>query len=216
MHTYLHHISSGNLGKAPSNTTLGYMEDPLKWLTKARQKETHLVEIIDEQLRPQLVEVEELRKNSEIIVNSCTLSLKHLKPLRLLNAIDREVTHLTNETNRFLLAKTPILLNELIDENDAPFIFEKMGSLFRHIMIDEFQDTSSIQWENFKSLMMETMSTGGGNLLVGDVKQSIYRWRGGDWSILNEIEQRMMGTPLHVKNLDTNRRSEQQIGRAHV
>lgn len=80
-------------------------------------------------------------------------------------------------------------------------------------MIDEFQDTSTIQWQNFKVLLEETMSReNAGNLIVGDVKQSIYRWRSGDWRLLNNIEKEFGETKsLEMKTLDTNYRSDRNI-----
>lgn len=131
--------------------------------------------------------------------------------MRLLGVIDEEVTALNHENNRFLLAKTPILLHELIEENDAPFIFEKMGAFFHHVMIDEFQDTSTMQWKNFKILLLESMASGFGNLIVGDVKQSIYRWRNGDWTILKNIEKEMAVHRPDIRNLAINYRSERRI-----
>lgn len=75
-------------------------------------------------------------------------------------------------------------------------------------MIDEFQDTSTIQWQNFKVLLDETMShQDAGNLIVGDVKQSIYRWRSGDWRLLNNIQEQFGDKRLDIKTLDTNYRS---------
>ena len=81
---------------------------------------------------------------------------------------------------------TPVKLYEVIrnEPSDATFVLEKAGIRYRHIMIDEFQDTSSLQWENFMPLTEEIVASGGTALFVGDVKQSIYRWRGGDWDIL--------------------------------
>lgn len=139
------------------------------------------------------------------------LALKHINPLRLLNHIDQEVTEVTNETNRFILAKTPILLSRLIEGSDAPFVFEKMGTLFHNVMIDEFQDTSRLQWQNFKVLMLENQAQGGSDLLVGDIKQSIYRWRNGDWKILADIKEEMASHKPDVKDLKTNFRSEYHI-----
>ena len=79
------------------------------------------------------------------------------------------------------------------------------------IFIDEFQDTSTIQWENFRVLLRETMSHDNSNLIVGDVKQSIYRWRSGDWKLLNDIEHEFNTQEIHIIPLKTNRRSEKRI-----
>ena len=146
----------------------------------------------------------------QYIFNSARQALAHIKPLRLLAFIDREVAEINSETSRFNLAKTPILLNRMVGKDDAPFVFEKMGALLHHVMIDEFQDTSRLQWENFKVLLLESFSRGGHNLVVGDVKQSIYRFRGGDWRMLGGIEKEMYPEP-DIITLDTNYRSQRRV-----
>lgn len=99
-----------------------------------------------------------------------------------------------------------------MQDSDSPFIFEKIGTQLEHVMIDEFQDTSTIQWQNFKVLLDETMShQDAGNLIVGDVKQSIYRWRSGDWRLLNNIQEQFGDKRLDIKTLDTNYRSAKNI-----
>lgn len=99
-----------------------------------------------------------------------------------------------------------------MQDSDSPFIFEKIGTQLEHVMIDEFQDTSTIQWQNFKVLLDETMSHQvAGNLIVGDVKQSIYRWRSGDWRLLNNIQEQFGDKRLDIKTLDTNYRSAKNI-----
>ena len=159
----------------------------------------------------QLLLTEQAREKYIFRANTINLSLKNLNPLRLLNHIENEVTQITNDSNRFILAKTPILLSRLIEGSDAPFVFEKMGTLFHNVMIDEFQDTSKLQWENFKVLLLESQSSGGQDLLVGDVKQSIYRFRNGDWHILKGIEQELSQLQPKVHTLDYNYRSDVNI-----
>ena len=72
-------------------------------------------------------------------------------------------------------------------EDVVPFIYEKIGSRIRNIMIDEFQDTSSQAWYNFMFLLKECLASGGSCAVFGDVKQSIYRWNEGDWRILKDL-----------------------------
>lgn len=145
---------------------------------------------------------------------SAELTLRHLYQLRLLGSIETKVRELNEEANRFLLSDTQQLLHSLISGSDSPFIFEKIGTQLEHVMIDEFQDTSSVQWRNFKVLLMECMSReDAANLIVGDVKQSIYRWRSGDWRLLNDIRGQFGGDDrmLDVKSLTMNYRSEGNI-----
>lgn len=208
--TYLNNMRSLDF-KEPSATLLNYMESYEYWLRKADLKNSHLIEIIERTLRPLLNEIETIRKEQENLFNSCLLTLQHLNPLRLLNSISEKANSINEEANRFMLAKTPILLNRLIGKDDASFIFEKSGTRFHHIMIDEFQDTSTLQWKNFKNLLLENMAGGNHNLLVGDIKQSIYRWRNGDWSTLYNIATEFPAYPAEIRNLATNFRSEKQI-----
>jgi ATP-dependent exoDNAse (exonuclease V) beta subunit len=132
----------------------------------------------------------------------------NLHQLGLIWDIDRELAALNAENNRFMLSDTARFLHDMIDGSDAPFIYEKMGSEIRHVMIDEFQDTSRLQWENFHALLSNILANDDFSLIVGDVKQSIYRWRNGDWRILGQIGQRLQA---QVKTLEYNYRSERRI-----
>ncbi|WP_337481011.1 UvrD-helicase domain-containing protein [Prevotellamassilia timonensis] len=145
-----------------------------------------------------LKEMEDLRETHASDVYNCELTLKNLDRLSLLGAISREITRYTTEHETFLLARTPELFNRMVKGNDASFVFEKYGTTFKHIMIDEFQDTSRMQWSNFKTLLLENMAQGDESMLVGDIKQSIYRWRGGDWNILFDIEKEIKQTKVTV------------------
>jgi ATP-dependent exoDNAse (exonuclease V) beta subunit len=129
-----------------------------------------------------------------------------------LGSIEKKVRELNENNNRFLLSDTQQLLHALIEGSDSPFIFEKIGTQLEHVMIDEFQDTSTVQWQNFRVLLDEAMShEGGSNLIVGDVKQSIYRWRSGDWRLLNDIEQQFRQQQIETIPLKKNYRSERNV-----
>ena len=148
------------------------------------------------------------------LYKSADLTLAHLSQLRLLSSIEEKVHQLNEDANRFLLSDTQQLLHDLIEGSDSPFIFEKIGTQLEHIMIDEFQDTSTVQWQNFKILLEEAMSHSGSEcLIVGDVKQSIYRWRSGDWRLLAGIRSQFADADkrLLVHTLKTNYRSARRI-----
>ncbi len=207
---YIEALASGKPDAEFKDTLRKYVEDPMNMLVKAKQASPEWREAAGHFSRL-LAEVRRFQTKGMTQYNSADLTRKYLNPLRLLSLINVEVTALNNETNRFLLAKTPILLNELVADTDAPFIFEKMGADFRHVMIDEFQDTSVMQWSNFKKLLVENMATGHSNLIVGDVKQSIYRWRGGDWQLLAGIGEEMKDSHPDIRHLNYNYRSEPRI-----
>lgn len=119
-----------------------------------------------------------------------------------------ELTLLKDEENMLLISDANEFLKEITQENEAPFIYEKVGNQFRNYLIDEFQDTSGFQWASFKPLLENSLSQGNTNLLVGDVKQSIYRWRGGEMRLLLEEVENQIGRDYVLnKNLDTNYRS---------
>ena len=93
-----------------------------------------------------------------------------------------------SRTAFFQAQRVPAVQMNVLDMA-APYpAAEKIGTFINNVMIDEFQDTSLMQWENFKKLLFEKLASGGKGLLVGDIKQSIYRWRNGDWKILYGIE----------------------------
>lgn len=187
---------------------------PEKWCSKTSPHRSLILSLADGSLGSLLrIAVEEQPRQWKLY-KSADLTLRHLSQLRLLGSIEQKVRELNDEQNRFLLSDTQQLLHELIDGSDTPFIFEKIGTQLEHIMIDEFQDTSTVQWQNFKVLLLETMShKDTENLIVGDVKQSIYRWRSGDWRLLAGIRQQFehADDTVHVESLDTNYRSARRI-----
>lgn len=139
--------------------------------------------------------------------NTCQLAVENLDTLAFMGAISEEINHIVLEENTTLLAKTPLLFKNLVkDDIDQSFVFERAGTTFKHIMIDEFQDTSRVQWDNFEHLVKESKAQGEESLVVGDIKQSIYRWRGGDWNILHGFKEKNDDT--YVENLYTNYRSK--------
>ena len=190
-------------------------ESPKAWVKKSdANNHTPIYDYVESILYPILLFAEDNRPKLVRMFKSADLTIKHLNQLRLLGSIDQKVREMNREANRFLLSDTQTLLHSLIQDSDSPFIFEKIGTQLDHVMIDEFQDTSTIQWKNFKVLLEETMSReNAGNLIVGDVKQSIYRWRSGDWRLLNNIKAEFNNSDerLDIKTLDTNFRSDRNI-----
>lgn len=104
--------------------------------------------------------------------------------LGLIGAVNRQVNELQNENNAILLRDTSDILRRIISEDEAPFIYERLGVRLNHFLIDEFQDTSRLQWENLSALVRESLSIGNDNLIIGDEKQSIYRFRNSDPDLL--------------------------------
>ncbi len=142
---------------------------------------------------------------------SAELTLKDLNEMRMLEAIDSEVKRQSREENRILLSKSQELVDEQLRDSDSiSFVFERAGRKYRHIMLDEAQDTSHMQFDNLWKLISNLISTTGNRcVVVGDVKQSIYRWRGGDWNILYNLGNKY--DPMGRNCLKDNYRSYTQV-----
>lgn len=209
--SYFKKLRDGDYSNKIRNATV---EKCLLGINEWRSKNCHDAlkdDVFLDAMRTLLHNTENLRQKAIPIINSCNLSLEHINKVSLLAAIDEEVHALNERKNQFLLAETNILLRQLIQDGDSSFVFEKIGANIRHVMIDEFQDTSRLQWKNFRMLLIEGLSQGADSLIVGDVKQAIYRWRSGDWGILNGLRGKLEAFDIIEKSLSTNRRSEEQV-----
>ncbi|MDR1524008.1 MAG: UvrD-helicase domain-containing protein, partial [Tannerella sp.] len=131
--------------------------------------------------------------------------------LGILADLSQHIAMWREEKNKMLIADTTELLNRVIDGNEIPFIYEKTGTRIEHYMIDEFQDTSGMQWANFRPLLKDSLDYGRSNLIVGDVKQSIYRFRNSDWTLLDQRVKQDFPRQIQEKNLDVNWRSCRHI-----
>lgn len=150
------------------------------------------------------------------------LVLRELLPMALINLVGNERSDIQKEQNLLLIGDFNYLLHEQVKDQPAPFIYERLGERYRHFFIDEFQDTSQLQWENMLPLLDNALSQGfeiglpGSAMLVGDAKQSIYRWRGGypqQFIGLTKDDLPFQIEPDQKKviHLDTNYRSAENI-----
>lgn len=125
--------------------------------------------------------------------------------------IYKEFNALLKEKNVLSLDDSNTILKNIIDGTDTPFIYEKLGVRYEHFLLDEFQDTSRVQWDNFRPLLMNSIAGGFYNLIVGDVKQSIYRFRNSDWKLLRDEVPAAFNGQIKEGSLDTNWRSFRNI-----
>ena len=209
--SYFNKIASGKLSNDVRNSTVEKcLEGAENWTTKTSPYKSTIISLADQVLIQILNDAESTRMASNKVLNSCDMSLRYLNNLQLLMRIDSEVREQNLSHNRFLLSDTNALLHSIIREGDASFVYEKIGTTIDTVMIDEFQDTSRMQWENFHLLLEESLAQKEGSMIVGDIKQSIYRWRNGDWKILAGLDKDR-SFRLNSKTLDTNWRSEANI-----
>ena len=209
--SYFNKIASGKLSNDVRNSTVEKcLEGAENWTTKTSPHKDTIISLANQVLIQVLNDAESTRMSSNKVLNSCDMSLRYLNNLQLLMRIDSEVREQNLSHNRFLLSDTNALLHSIIREGDASFVYEKIGTTIDTVMIDEFQDTSRMQWENFHLLLEESLAQKEGSMIVGDIKQSIYRWRNGDWKILAGLDKDR-SFRLNSRTLDTNWRSEANI-----
>lgn len=151
---------------------------------------------------------------------------KHLLALDLLRHLESNLKSIEREDQLTLLSTNNMRIAHVLKDNPAPFIYERISQKFDHFLIDEFQDTSVQQWHNFLPLISESLARGKRNIVVGDAKQSIYRWRGGeveqfialpkidgkgDDQILAETEELLIRQVDEVQALNKNFRSKNEV-----
>jgi ATP-dependent exoDNAse (exonuclease V) beta subunit len=163
-------------------------------------------------ITPAILEIENIIEADISNYNSAKAILKNLHILGILSNLNDEITEIRKEKGIFLISDASPFIQRIINNNDTPFIYEKTGNHFNHLMIDEFQDTSGMQWSNFKPLIENSLGKGQDCLVVGDVKQSIYRWRNSDWEILeNKIKENLHEETINEIYLNTNWRSDANV-----
>lgn len=144
--------------------------------------------------------------------NTLSALQRNLNAFGVFRDLILELRNLKDEESILLISDVNDFLKQITEGNEAPFIYEKIGNQYRHFLIDEFQDTSEFQWSSFRPLLENSLASGNTNLLVGDVKQSIYRWRGGKLELLlSEVQRQIREDLIEVKNLAVNFRSLPRI-----
>ena len=132
--------------------------------------------------------------------------------LGILTDLEEAVEDYRKENNVMMISDTSSLLSSIIGKSETPFIYEKIGTQTDHYMIDEFQDTSQMQWNNFLPLIKDSLANGFTNMIVGDIKQSIYRFRDSDWELLEKkVASDLQGQKIVENSLDVNWRSCRNI-----
>ncbi|MCS6904511.1 MAG: UvrD-helicase domain-containing protein [Bacteroidia bacterium] len=168
------------------------------------------------------VDKESIKKRLEKIYNAYTLIQEYqevednLYAFGILSDLETNIENWLDQNNLLLIAQTNAKVKHILQNSSTPFLYEKTGSRFYHFLLDEFQDTSALQWENLLPLLENSMAQGYSSLIVGDVKQAIYRWRGGRYQLLaSEVEQDLQHFQDGIINLhlDTNYRSLANIVR---
>lgn len=187
-----------------TDSQLGKIDNPDAWFSKSSKQINAILSAYDQGLNQILHQV--------LVLTSKWNTLQAIAKNSYVYGVFRnlldELSLIKDEENILLISDANEFLKEITKGNDTPFIYEKVGNQYKNYLIDEFQDTSGFQWDSFKPLLENSLGNGQTNLLVGDVKQSIYRWRGGEMKLLlSQVEDEIGKDSIQLENLDTNFRS---------
>lgn len=182
------------------------------WPSKTTRHAAEIKRVAEQELVPILAQIMNDYDAYYSQALSAEVALRNLYAFGLLTDIARKLKEYKAENNLMLLADAPKFLNGVIQDSDTPFIYEKVGSFYRHYLIDEFQDTSGLQWKNFLPLLTNSLDQGYSCMVVGDVKQAIYRWRSGDLKLLQQtVEEHIGAARTEKRELNSNFRSASSV-----
>lgn len=212
--TFPNHLASIRDGKFnPKNKTFHEFDDIT---INKTAKDRALIENIIPDLLQLLDKIYKIFEK----INFYKAFLKNITPLSLLNTVSNELAKIQEEQNVLSISEFNAIIQREIQNQPAPFIYERLGERYRHFFIDEFQDTSEMQWKNLIPLIDNALSgqddygNKGTLMIVGDPKQSIYRWRGGkaeQFIELSKDENPFNNPDKKIEHLDKNYRSYSQI-----
>jgi ATP-dependent exoDNAse (exonuclease V) beta subunit len=206
---FIRNLTSGRTDP-PLTAVMEIMRDPPRWSTGPVSPQLHAAinNGLEETLKAAICYFEKNRTG----YLTAKVIRSNIYTLGILADVLNEVRYATTSENSFLLSDAGEVLSLITREDQAPFIYEKIGNRYENYMIDEFQDTSILQWKNFYPLINNSMAEGHDNLVVGDIKQSIYRWRNSDWRILGKMKEEDVDQKrILSKPLTTNWRSRSEI-----
>ena len=189
------------------------IDQPVCWYLEKSIKKDQIINAYENGLNALLKETGQfIDRNLRDYETACVIN-RFIYAFGILTDLSKQIRLITTERNLFLLSDSSQFLNEIIGDNEAPFIYEKTGIYFKNFMLDEFQDTSLFQWNNFEPLISNSLAEGNDNLIVGDIKQSIYRWRNSDWNILDSSINKSFPQYISEISLTENWRSLENIVR---
>lgn len=206
---FIKQMVRGEAKKTPNNYVRAIFENPPKWCSG--KLSGPLKDAVDDGLDEAVKNAVRYFDDNISDYKSASVILSNIFALGILSDVLNQVSLITTSENTFLLSNAGEFIYLITKNDQAPFIYEKVGNVFENFMIDEFQDTSLIQWKNFSKLIDNSMAQGFDNLVVGDIKQSIYRWRNSDWRTLFDLTKRVDNERYKSISLNVNWRSCQNI-----
>jgi|GEM_PF-1243149 len=198
-----------------ADENISSLSDDLKRLLELEekmQKQPGLLAVYQSALAPGLHSIENLVQEKWTAYLTAREVLKQFYLTGITADLLKHLENYRRDNNILLLSDSTDLIHLMTSGEDTPFIYEKIGNRYDHFLLDEFQDTSGMQWQNLYPLLRNSIGQGYENLIVGDAKQAIYRWRNGDRDlILYKVQETFGRPPAETLYLDTNYRSYSRI-----
>src|SRR5688572_17720394 len=190
------------------------LEDASNWTSRKSINRDLIITLVENHLMSIAGEIDDEIKLELPRYTGAKLILNTIYIAGIYSMLDEKLRKFRAENEIVLISDTNSLLQKSIEGQDAPFIYEKTGNRYSHFMLDEFQDTSDYQWQNLLPLIDNALGSGNYTMIVGDAKQSIYRWRGGNMQLLIKGIQESLGhynEITQLKTLGENYRSREQV-----
>jgi len=213
---YFENIKNKNFDKIKPNSNVKNTIDNDKWYANDTGQSKQIDNIKDDLKNY----YEEITKHLDEYTLFKLIN-KNIYLIALLNEIEKAFNEIKSQNNKMLISEFNKKISNVILKSPVPFIYERVGEKYEHFLIDEFQDTSLIQWQNFLPLIENSLANNNFNMLVGDAKQAIYRWRGGDVDQFIKLPQVPNNDNKQIenslirnyeeKNLEYNYRSKKEI-----
>lgn len=178
---YFQYLEELRDDKLTPSSTVAKNVDQDKWTSaKCSPADKKAIEGIKEELLALYNEAAQLLEKDGAVYNLNKIINARIYSISLLNEIEKIISEFRSDENRIHISEFNKRISEVVSREPAPYIYERVGEKFRHFLIDEFQDTSELQWHNLLPLIENSLGSGYFNMVVGDGKQAIYRFRGGE------------------------------------
>lgn len=216
---YFRKLASGLIVE-PNSYVLAYLEGDKLGSAKCTPSVRDALATVKPPLADLFTQIQQLRSTDEVLYNTRQLLLKNIYSLALLNKLNQLIGHYSKENEIVHISEFNQRISEVVQDEPVPFIYERIGNRYYNYLIDEFQDTSRLQWQNLVPLLENGVGSGHTSLVVGDGKQAIYRFRQGDVGqfvslphVDNPIHGRLLEQPgiSTVQQLERNFRTARTI-----
>lgn len=216
---FFNKIANGNFA-APGKNALSFIEEGKSTSAKCSASKQNVIAGLRPDIESHYRKIEQLRQGGLDLYNSRKVVLDNLYTLAMLNKINAIISEYYKENGLLHISEFNKMIAEIVQKEPAPFIYERIGNKYQNYLIDEFQDTSKLQWQNLVPLLENGVSNHNLSLIVGDGKQAIYRFRKGDveqFNALPDVDSKLHGTLLkqtgiyQKDRLECNRRSTRTI-----